>query len=133
VRYFRYSALQDKNLTLFCAIIQSLLAHIPYTIDVKEESFYHALLHMICILLQINAESEIAVARSRADMVIQTGFSIYVFELKLNASPQVALAQIYDRRCYEKYLLNNKELYLVELSFHYETKTITHAIEKITL
>jgi hypothetical protein len=88
---------------------------------------------MICILLQINAEPEIAVARGRADMVIQAGFSIYVFEFKLNASPQVALAQIYDRRYYEKYCIQNREVYLVGLNFDYVTKTITHAVEKITL
>jgi len=123
-------ALQTNNISLFCTIIQSLLAHIPYHIHVKEEAFYHAILHMICVLLQINTESEVAVAGGRADMIIQTNSALYLFECKLNASPEIALEQIQTKRYYEKYYTQHKPVYLVGLNFDYATKTMTHVVEK---
>jgi hypothetical protein len=123
-------ALQTNNIGLFCTIIQSLLAHIPYHIHVKEEAFYHAILHMICVLLQINTESEVAVAGGRADMIIQTKSALYLFECKLNASPEIALEQIQTKRYYEKYYTQHKPVYLVGLNFDYATKTMTHVVEK---
>ncbi|MEI7580336.1 MAG: AAA family ATPase [bacterium] len=122
-------ALKDKNIGSFCSIFQSLLAHIPHRIHQERESFYHALLHMICILLQINAESEVSVARGNTDMVIQTGSTVYVFEFKLNASPEVALAQIHEKKYYERYSIQHKELFLVGINFDYATKTITYVAE----
>jgi len=85
----------------------------------------------ICTLLQVNVQSEVAFAGGRIDMVIQTKSFIYIFEFKLNASPQVALAQIHKKKYYERYLTGNKEVYLVGLNFEYETKIITYVIEKL--
>ena len=124
-------ALRDKNIGSFCSIFQSLLAHIPHRIHLERESFYHALLHMICILLQINAESEVSVARGNTDMVIQTGSTVYVFEFKLNASPQVALAQIHAKKYYERYSIQHKEVCLVGINFDYTSKTITYVAETL--
>ncbi|MEI7580826.1 MAG: AAA family ATPase [bacterium] len=124
-----FSALQEHNVSLFCSVMQSLLAHIPYHLHQEQEAFYHAIVHIVCILLQINAESEIAVARGRADMVVQTTTTIYVFELKLNASPEVALTQIHEKKYYERYLRENKEICLVGLNFEYATKMITYCVD----
>jgi hypothetical protein len=123
------SALQKHNMSLFCSVMQSLLAHIPYHLHQEQEAFYHAIVHIVCILLQINAESEIAVARGRADMVVQTTTTIYVFEFKLNASPEVALTQIHEKKYYERYLVENKEICLVGLNFEYATKMITYCVD----
>lgn len=125
------SALKEHNVALFCSVMQSMLAHIPYHLHQEIEPFYHAIVHITCILLQINAESEIAVARGRADMVVQTATAFYVFEFKLNASPKVALAQIHEKKYYERYLVEKKEIYLVGLNFEYATKTITYVTEEL--
>ena len=125
------NALKQHDVALFCSVMQSMLAHIPYYLHQETEQFYHAIVHLICILLQINAESEIAVARGRADMVVQTATAFYVFEFKLNASPTIALAQIHEKKYYERYLVENKEIYLVGLNFEYATKTITYVTEEL--
>ena len=126
-----FNALKDHDVALFCSVMQSMLAQIPYHLHQETEQFYHAIVHLICILLQINAESEIAIARGRADMVIQTLTTIYVFEFKLNASPKAALAQIHEKKYYERYLTENKEICLVGMNFEYATKTITHIVEEL--
>jgi len=125
------NALKQHDVALFCSVMQSMLAQIPYHLHQETEPFYHAIVHITCILLQINAESEIAVARGRADMVVQTATAFYVFEFKLNASPKVALAQIHEKKYYERYLVEKKEIYLVGLNFEYATKTITHIVEEL--
>jgi len=125
-------ALHDKNIDLFCSVIQSLIAHVPYHMHLEKESFYHALLQVICLLLNINAQSEESVARGRADMIIQTAATMYMFEFKLNSSAKIALAQIHEKKYYEKYYTQKKDIYLVGINFNYPTKTVTHQVEKHT-
>ena len=64
-------------------------------------------------------------------MVVQALTTIYVFEFKLNATPEVALTQIHEKKYYERYLVENKEICLVGLNFEYETKTITYNLEDL--
>ncbi|MEI7580238.1 MAG: AAA family ATPase [bacterium] len=124
-------ALYTHNMAAFCTALQTLLAHIPHQLHIKEEAFYHALLQMICAMLGIDVTSEVSVASGSIDMILQTPATTYVFELKLNKSAKAAMKQIHARRYYEKYALNKKEIYLVGLAFNYNTKTLTHVVEKI--
>lgn len=48
--------------------------------------------------------------KGRVDFVVSTRTHTYVFELKLNASPEVALAQIKDRGYYERSLHKGKQV-----------------------
>jgi len=154
-------ALYLKDMTAFCATLQSLLARIPYQLHLKKEAFYHALLQMICYMLGVEVSSQVSVAGGITDMVIKTATTIFVFEFKLDAtvvkkttSEQIkrrrmatrksvpcvaltgakavkALKQIHDRRYYESYLHEGKEVYLVGLSFNYKAKSIMQVVEKV--
>jgi hypothetical protein len=85
---------------------------------------------MICYILGTDITSEVSVSTGRVDMIIQTHNTVYIFELKLNQSAEIALSQIKERRYYEKYLTSNKTILLVGLNFEYETKKITAQWEK---
>jgi len=62
-------ALRKKDFEAFCSTLQSLFSHLPYQIHLQNESFYHAILHIICVLSQIKVDSEVSVARGSADML----------------------------------------------------------------
>ena len=115
-------ALNDTNIPLFCTILQSLFAHIPYSLDAKDEQFYHKFFQLLCNLFAIDAQSEVLTDKGRIDMVATTATHIFIFEFKLHADAQAALTQIEEKRYYEKYLLSNKKVGLVGISFALENK-----------
>ena len=124
-------ALVQKDFALFCSALQALFAHIPTEIQKAQEALYHACLQMAFSLLHLDATSEVSIAGGRIDMVINEGHTVYIFEFKLNQSAKIALNQIKNNRYYEKYLLSNKEIYLIGLNFEHKTKTIAHLVEKL--
>ena len=89
-------ALNDTNIPLFCTILQSLFAHIPYSLDAKDEQFYHKFFQLLCNLFAIDAQSEVLTDKGRIDMVATTATHIFIFEFKLHADAQAALTT--DRR-----------------------------------
>ncbi len=115
-------ALNDTNMPLFCTILQSLFAHIPYSLDAKDEQFYHKFFQLLCNLFAIDAQSEVLTDKGRIDMVATTATHIFIFEFKLHADAQAALTQVEEKRYYEKYLLSNKKVGLVGISFALENK-----------
>lgn len=112
------NALQKNNLDNFCNLLKTFFAHIPYSLQVKKESFYHALLQAIFTLLSLDAHSEVITDKGRIDLVLAIENFIYIFELKFDSTPQVALQQIKDRKYYERFLHQGKQVILVGLSFN---------------
>ena len=82
--------------------------------------------------LGFEGESEVATSKDRMDFVLTTKTKIYLFEIKLDASPEAAIKQI-DDRCYaDKYKTRGKELILVGLSFEWKEKKLAiHCMHKV--
>jgi len=93
-----------------------LFAHIPYSI--LKESYYHALLQFLLNLLSLDAHSEIMTDKGRIDLTLITKTHIYIFELKLNSSARVAMQQIKDKKYFERYRMDNKQIILIGLAFN---------------
>lgn len=114
-------ALDENNIDNFCLAFKSFLANIPYQIQIEQEGYYHSLLQLagtiIGKLLGFKADSEVATDKGRIDFVISTEKFIYIFELKLNRTADIALKQIEDNRYYERYLLDSKTIVLVGMTF----------------
>jgi len=118
-------ALEAEDLDSFLAVIRGLFAHIPYQLHINKEAYYHTLFHVILDLLGFSGQSEVSTSRGRADLVLETHVSIYVFEFKIDSDPQAALEQIENQQYYEKYVRYNKPLTLVGLAFNFKNKTLT--------
>lgn len=115
-------ALHNNNIEQFCDALTILFAQIPYTI-LKEE-YYHLLLQYTLSLLSLEAQSEILTNVGRIDLVLQTKAYIYIFELKINKTPQVALQQIKDRRYYERYRGSGKTIILVGFAVNHKNNAL---------
>ena len=113
-------ALKDADIPFFCSILQALFAHIPYSLDAKDEQFYHKFFQLLCTLFAIDANSEVLTNKGRIDMVATTDTHIFIFEFKLHADAQAALKQIEGKQYYEKYLLTKKKIVLAGISFALE-------------
>ena len=115
-------ALATCDIESFCSTLLALFARIPYTLRIARESYYHSLFHFLMNLLILETHSEILTHIGRIDTAIQTDDYIYIFELKINKSPQEALQQIIDTKYYEGLSLHKKPIILVGLSFMIKKK-----------
>lgn len=113
-------ALEGADIERFCVAMKTLFAHIPYQLHIAQERYFHSLFQLLGTLLGLEMESEISTDKGRSDLVLITKERVYIFELKYKESAQAALKQIEDRKYYEKFLLKNKQIILVGLSFNYQ-------------
>ena len=118
-------ALTAHNIDLFCQLFQSLLAHIPYNLYIKQERYFHSLFQFLGTLLSFEIQSEVVTDRGRIDLVITTQEYIYIFEFKFNTSPDVALKQIEENKYYERYLVTQQHIMLIGLAFNYKQDKLT--------
>ncbi|MBA3954839.1 AAA family ATPase [Candidatus Dependentiae bacterium] len=118
-------ALNSNDVDAFCMVLQSLFAHIPSNLYIEQERYFHSLFQFLGNLLGLEIQSEIVTDKGRIDLVITTNQYIYIFELKFNTSPDVALQQIEDRRYYERYLISKQHIVLIGLAFNYKKKKLT--------
>lgn len=119
------NALKECNLEQFGNNLLTLFSRIPYTLHGNKESYYHSLFQFLINLLIIETQSELLTHTGRIDTVIQVGHYIYIFELKINKTPQEALNQIIDKRYHDAYAIYKKSIVLVGLSFIKKKKNFT--------
>lgn len=124
-----YEAFENKNIDEIVSLLYQLFAHVPYQLHSKEEKYYHSLFMMICIGAGIKVQSEYSTNLGRIDLVLEFPQRIYVIEVKFNDSAEKALAQIEERRYYERFITQKKEIILLGLAFKKEPKIfdITYA------
>ena len=112
-----FNALNKKDTQEVIALLKQLLTRVPYQLHGKEEKFYHALLQVIFGACGIKAQSEFSISHGRIDIVLELPLLFYVIEVKLNASAEVALSQIEERKYYEALLHHNKKIVLLGIAF----------------
>ena len=64
-------------------------------------------------------------AQGRADLVAETSERVFIFELKVDGTPQQALSQIKEKGYAEPYRHSGKEVHLIGLSFEGKTRQLT--------
>jgi hypothetical protein len=103
-------------------LIKQLFTKVPYQLHVKEEKFYHALLQVTCGAAGIKSQSEYSISHGRIDLVLDLPKLLYIIEIKINNSADVALEQIEERKYYEPFISNDKPIILLGLSFKRDSK-----------
>ena len=94
----------------------------------EKEKFYHAIFHAIFFLTGVYSITEDRGLRGRADEVVITSDSLWIFELKVDGNAVEALAQIESKGYLNKYadMINRKKLkvHKVGISFSSNTRKI---------
>lgn len=112
--------------------IQSLLASIPYISAAPEEAIklyerdYQAVIYIIFTLLGQFVQTEVRSATGRADCIVHTQETIFIFEFKLwsAGTPEEALAQIRTKGYALPYKASGKRIVLIGASFDEQKRTI---------
>jgi Holliday junction resolvase-like predicted endonuclease len=115
-----WTAFSRGNIEEIVDTIKQLLAHVPYQLHMKEEKYYHSLLQTAFSAIGIKAQSEYSTSDGRIDLVLELPKLIYIIEVKFGDKAEEALAQIYQKKYYERFLHQAKKIILLGLAFKRE-------------
>ncbi|MBQ7350343.1 MAG: ATP-binding protein [Bacteroides sp.] len=112
--------------------LRAYLAGIPYPEGGKEvlqdmeksEYYYETIFYLMFSFMNRHVQTQVKTCRGRADMVMYTAKTIYVFELKINKPDQDALDQIDKKGYMVPYTADGRKLVKCGISFSTETRTI---------
>jgi hypothetical protein len=132
-----YNALIASDFIAFEKTFKSLFASIPYNLFTKNkmyeyEGYYVSVFYAYIKALGIELIGEDCTSKGRIDLTIKLSNVIYIIEFKVDGTS--ALGQIKEKKYHEKYLDEDKEIYLVGIEFSKEEKNIScFEWEKVSL
>ncbi len=88
------AALLQDNMDEMLGLLQTFLKTVPYTDNTDYEGHWQQVLYIIFTLLGERADVEVHTASGRVDVVVRTGTTLYLIEVKLNKSAEAAAKQI---------------------------------------
>jgi hypothetical protein len=117
-------ALEAGNVAAFFSSLKVFFANVPYDMQLSHEKYYQTIFYILLTLLGVKVEVEVRTNPGRIDAVVATEKRLYVFEFKLDGTPEAALAQIRKMKYFEKYLTDGRETILVGAAFDKTTRNI---------
>lgn len=122
--------IKNNNLDALRDLLVIICSGIPYTIQDTHnyrapECYYQTVFYMIFWLANLPIQVEMASSGGRMDAMLATATHRYIFEFKIKASAQDAIAQIKDRRYYQQFLNEPQKIILIGVKFDVDTRNIT--------
>ena len=115
---FRRSLATD-DLGLFCSHLQDFIKLVPHNIRVDREKFYQQIFFMICVLFGQRPLTEVATEEGFMDLLLDGTTCTFVVEFKKDSTPDIALAQIENKRYWEPFeIMNDKKIILAGITFN---------------
>ena len=123
--------IRNGNVNEFMERMQSIIAGIPYDDFPKEklklrEQNYQTAVYLVFALMGQFVQTEVHCSTGRADCIVITVDTVYIFEFKLsgNGSAEDAIEQIKEGTYAAKYKMDGKKIVLIGAGFDEVTRTI---------
>jgi hypothetical protein len=118
--------LQKGDVEGFMTRLRAFFADIPYELNDKTERHYQTLIYLVFRLMGQYAAVEFHSAKGRADLVVFTADTVYVFEFKLTGggTAEDALAQIDGQGYLIPYTAGKRKLVKIGVDFDPEERNI---------
>jgi hypothetical protein len=121
----------------FMNLLKAYYAAIPYDLEDnrdKDEKYYQLVFYLLFTNMGQFVDTEVKCATGRADAVVKTADSIYVFEFKMdeNATAEDALAQIDDKGYLIPYFSDHRRLVKIGVEFSKVAKGVKRWVYKET-
>jgi hypothetical protein len=118
-------ALNAGDAEIFLGQLKAFFAAIPYDLYfAKGESYYQTIFYLVFTLMGQFVRSEVRSAAGRADAVVMTAETVYVFEFKVDGSAEEALRQIDDKGYMIPYSADGRRLVKAGVVFDSEKRTL---------
>ena len=120
-------AMLNNDFTAFEKAMRSLFASIPYNNFVnnpmhEREGYYVSVFYAYMKAMGVETIGEDVTNKGRIDLTLKLPHALYIMEFKTDGKD--ALAQIKERKYYEKYLSLNFPIYLVGTEFDTKEKNV---------
>lgn len=108
---------------LFMSLLQTFLEGNPYSNTQKKEreTYFKNNIFLVFKILGFKVATEVETCSSRTDMVLKTRRFIYIFELKVDNTPEAALNQIEEKGYANPYRHDDKKI--IKIGANYSTAT----------
>lgn len=111
--------------------LTALFASIPYTNFTNNalyqyEGYYASVIYTFFASLGFEVVPEDITNHGRIDMTLKAENAIFIFEFKVDMPSEIALQQIKTKRYFEKYISDNKPIYLIGIHFSSSMRNIQH-------
>ena len=119
-----YERLIMDDLDGMLRLLQQYLLTIPQCDNTAYEGHYQQLLYIVFSLLGTYVDVEVRTATGRVDMVMRAYGKLYLFELKLDRSAELALKQIDLKDYPARFALSGLPMVKVGISFDSDRRTL---------
>ena len=123
--------IREGKVDSFMERMRSIIAGIPYDNFTEEnmklrEQNYQTAVYLVFALMGQFVQTEVHCSTGRADCVVITVDTVYIFEFKLsgNSNAEDAINQIKEKEYAAKYLTDGKNIVLIGAGFDEKTRTI---------
>ena len=120
--------LRAGDVEAFLTRMRAFFADIPYELNDRTERHYQVIFYLIFKLMGQYAGAEVRSATGRADAVVETADTVYVFEFKLRGTAEEVLAQIDSRGYLIPYAADGRRLVKVGVEFSTEERNLSRWI-----
>ena len=117
--------LEEKKIDEAMERLQTFMAGIPYEMSQRAtELHYENNLFIIFVLIGVDAKPEWHTSRGRIDLLLRMHNYIYIIELKLDGTPEEALAQIREKDYGRQFTDDPRPIVRLGVTFSTETSNI---------
>ena len=118
------------NIDGFMSRMQAMFASIPYDLSDRTERHYQMVFYLLFTLMGQFVQTEVKSAKGRADAVVKTSDTVFVFEFKMdtNGTAEDALKQIDDRGYLIPYTADGRKTVKVGAEFSAEERMLSRWI-----
>jgi len=114
--------IKNGNIEDFMTSLKAFFAAIPYSAikqEHRDEQYYQHVFYLLFTLIGEFVQTEVQNNKGRADAVVKTADSIYVFEFKMdeNATAEAALAQINSKDYAIPYTTDHRKIVKIGVEF----------------
>lgn len=117
--------LYDGKPGAFMERLKALFADTDSQPESNKEIHFQNMMAIACKMLGLRVYTEIRSSAGRCDMIIETQRYVYIFEFKVDGSPEEALAQIRKKDYAGRYVVDPRQIFLIGANFSTQTRTLT--------
>jgi hypothetical protein len=118
------AALNEGRVDEMLDTLKIFFAKVPYDIALDNEKYYQTIFFTVFTLLGARIEAESRTSLGRIDAVVKTKTDIFVFEFKLTGTAKKAMAQIREKRYFERFLDDGRRITLIGAAFSKKTRNL---------
>ena len=112
----------------FMVRLRSLFADTSSEAETDKEIHFQNMMAIACKMMGLYVRTEVHAHRGRCDMQIETADYVYIFEFKVDSTPEKAMEQILERGYHLRFEADTRNVFLIAANFSTKSRTLDNWI-----